>query len=162
MAALEAVSTAIDPELIGRGLAQRLHQLMAAFERYDSFVFRPGASAGATAGATVLLADEAGPAAKALVLRALRCCGDTACWQVMERLAVADATTGELAVLLGCPRLIAWEQVNELVQAGLAARDLDGDRVGLTSAGRGMAELVEALTEAAARPAASGTGREPR
>ena len=148
----------IDPELIGRGLARRLQQLMAAFERYDSFVFRPGAPAEAIAS----LADEARPAAQALVLRALRCCGDNSSWQIMERLASGDATSGELSVLLRCPRLTAWEQVNELVQAGLAARELDGDRVGLTPAGQGMVELVGALTEAAARPTVSRAGREPQ
>ncbi len=131
-----------------------VRQLGAALRRYDAFVFRPGVDAGPAAPPE----DGQPAAARAQVLRALRACADASGWQILERLAGGDATSGELGTLLRCPRLIAWDQVNELVQAGLAARDLEADAVGLTAAGRGMVDLVQALTASAAAasvPAAS-------
>lgn len=144
----------IDAGAIGSGLAARLAQIAAAMARYDAFVFRPTGDRRASYGAG-LPPDDVQSAARTLVLRALRSCSDASGWQVMRRLADGDATTEELSVLLGCPRLSAWEQANDLVQAGLAARELDGDRVGLTRSGHGMVDLVEAITTTAAAVAAA-------
>jgi hypothetical protein len=149
-----AAGRTIDPDVIGRGIGARLRQLGAALRRYDAFVFRPGVDAGPAAPPE----DGQPAAARAQVLRALRACADASGWQILARLAGGDATSGELGTLLRCPRLTAWDQVNELVQAGLAARDLETDAVGLTAAGRGMVDLVEALTASAA--AASGPAAE--
>lgn len=135
-----------DPAQVGRGLGLRLRDLAAALERYDGFAFRPATEepAGGAGDADV---DRA---ATALVLRALRVTSDPDGWRILSRLAGGDATTAEVAAMLSCPRMVAWEQVNDLLQAGLVARDLDGDRLGLTEAGRGVVDLVRGLAEAAA------------
>ena len=133
-------------EVIGAGLGARLRQVHAALERQDAFVFTsrfPPPPPAPPAG------DER-EAARALVLRALRAAADPRGWQVMERLASGDASTGDLAAATRCPRVVAWEQVNDLVQAGLVARAPDRDVVGLTAAGRGLAAMIEALAATAA------------
>ncbi|MGH9002071.1 MAG: ArsR/SmtB family transcription factor [Acidimicrobiia bacterium] len=69
---------------------------------------------------------------------------------IVARLSTDDATVGELADRAGVSRLVAWERINDLVQVGLVARALEGDRAGLTGAGRLLVELVEEVAEAAA------------
>lgn len=136
-----------DPSLLGKALAARLRDLEATVERYGAYAFAPGQPAPPPA----LEPGEAGPAARELVLRALRVVGDPSAYSVLRRLAEGDAPLSELAELLGVPRLVAWERVNDLVQAGLAARALEGDRAGLTPAGQALVELVEEAAEAAGR-----------
>ncbi|NKQ54378.1 hypothetical protein HFP15_15945 [Amycolatopsis sp. K13G38] len=132
-----------DPELTGKGLGVRLAALRVALERYDGFAFRPGGDE------PVARDDPVGDAALAFVLRALRAASDPDGWRVLARLAGDAATTAELAGELSCPRIVAWERVNELVQVGLANRELDGDLAQLTEAGRGIVELVELMAQAA-------------
>lgn len=152
-----------DLPAVGAAIGARLRQLDAALDRHDAFVFGPGQAAQARATGHEPghdpghdQADARLAAATALVLRALRCVGDPAGWQLITRLADAGSTTGELADLLRSPRLVAWEQVNDLVQAGLAVRALDGDGVAATPAGRGLAGLVRMLAAAAVAEADQG------
>jgi len=141
----------------GDALGARLRQLSAALARHDAFVF--GHEVPSSPPATADPGDDNLTAATALVLRALRCASDATGWRVMERLAGRHLlTTTELAGALGCPRLVAWEQVNDLVQAGLAVRALDGDGVSLTPAGRGLTALVKTLAADTAASAATGGG----
>jgi hypothetical protein len=134
----------VDLELIGKALGARRAALAAALERLDSFAFQPAGDL--RTGAAV---DEHDEVTRALVLRALRAAFDPNGWRVLTLLADSDSTTMQIATALGTPRIVAWEQVNDLVQAGLAGRELDGDRVAITDAGRGLAALVGRLTEAA-------------
>lgn len=141
----------IDPSLLGKAVAARLAEVEAAIERYGSFAFEPGQEAPPPA----LHPGEGPDAARELVLRALRAAGDPVNYQLLRRLAEGDAPLAELAGVVSLPRLSAWERVNDLVQAGLVARSLEGDRVGLTPMGQALAELVEEAVVAA------GEGREP-
>ncbi|TNC25822.1 helix-turn-helix domain-containing protein [Amycolatopsis alkalitolerans] len=134
-----------DPELTGKGLGVRLAALRTALERYDGFAFRPG-QAESTAPDDSAVAD----AALAFVVRALRTACDPVGWRILARLAAETTTTAELAAELSSPRIVAWEQVNDLVQVGLVSRELDGDQVRLTEAGHGIVELVELMAWAAA------------
>lgn len=138
----------VDPELVGKGLGARLAALATALERYDAFAFRPGEHSAPPGGPGDQDADEA---ALALVLRAVRAASDPQGWQVLDLLARGDATTAQVAAVLATPRVVAWEQVNDLVQVGLVGRELDGDRLGLTEAGMGVVELIRELAVAAAR-----------
>jgi hypothetical protein len=138
---------AVNLELIGADIGTRLHTLAVTVRRYDGFVFR----AEETEPAAGEPADDDVPtAAAALVRRALRVACDPEGWRVLVRLRDGETTTVQLAMTLACPRIVAWEQVNELMQAGLVGRDLDGDRVLITAAGRGVLELVEGIAAAAA------------
>ncbi|MDQ3945360.1 MAG: hypothetical protein M3357_09470 [Actinomycetota bacterium] len=137
---------AADPSLLGKALGSRLRDLEAAVERFGSYSFAPGEPAPPAA----LVAGEMAPAAREIVLRALRVAGDPAAYAWLQRLSGGDATLAELADLAGVSRLVAWERINDLVQVGLVARDLDGDRAGLTGAGRVLVDLVEEAAESAA------------
>ena len=133
---------------IGEGLATRLRELVAAMRRYDAFVGQPGQDPPPT----VALCDgDEHAAATVLVLRALRTCADPVNWRLLERLTAGEAPMSELAVLLGCPGVAAWEQVNDLVQVGVVARAVEHDRVTLTAAGDGMVAMIEAMAGAAAK-----------
>ncbi|EHR50193.1 hypothetical protein SacmaDRAFT_1934 [Saccharomonospora marina XMU15] len=136
-----------DPELIGKSIGDRLNTLRAALRRHDSFAFRPGEEVAAPGG----LDDAAAEATVALVLRALRAACDPAGWRVLERLTDGAVTTAELADLLRCARIVAWEEVNDLVQAGLVSRELDGDLVRLTETGRGIVSLVHLMAASATK-----------
>jgi hypothetical protein len=134
-------------ETIGADIGTRLHTLAVTMRRYDGFVFRPGQSEPA---ASQPADDDVPVAAAALVRRALRVACDPDGWRVLVRLRDGEATTAQLATTLACPRIVAWEQVNELLQAGLVGRDFDGDRVAITASGQGILELVEVTAAAAA------------
>lgn len=133
-----------DPTLVAKGLADRLADLEAARDRYASFAFTSGREASPGAGS----ADDTARAGRDLVLRALATLADPVNDRVVQRLVDGDATLGELAALVSLPHLVVWERVNDLIQVGLVRRALDGDRAGLTGAGRALAELV---AEVAAR-----------
>lgn len=139
-------------EEIGRGFGRRLRELQATIDRYANFAFRPS---GAVAHAPEVTLGEEQEAAWDVLRRALATLGDTLALQLARRLAHGDTGQAELAVCLKLPRMVVWERVNDLVQAGLAARALDGDQVGLTQAGQGMLRLFEQIVAAAVPDAAS-------
>jgi hypothetical protein len=140
-----------DPALLGKALGSRLRDLEAALERYGAYAFTPGEAEPPPG----LAPGEAPAAARELVLRALRAAGDPVAYAWLARLAEGDTPLSELAGRAGVPRLVAWERVNDLVQAGLVARSLEGDRAGLTAAGQFVVELVEEAARAAAAAAAT-------
>ena len=137
----------LDTEAVGAGLGSRLRGVVAALDRYDRFAIVPGCEGAAQPG---LRAGQELQAAKIFVLRALRQASDPLGWQVLQLLRDGERSSADLAEAVGCPRVAAWEAVNDLVQAGLAARAADADRAGLTAAGAGLVGLVEELAAAAA------------
>lgn len=137
----------LDTEAAGAALGNRLRGVAAALERLDRFAIEPGREQPAEPG---LPGGREREAAQIFVLRALRAATDPACWQVLQLLRDARRSSAFLAAALGCPRVAAWELVNDLVQAGLAARAADADQAELTAAGGGLLSLVEELAAAAA------------
>jgi hypothetical protein len=137
----------VNPELIGTDIGTRLHTLAVTMRRYDGFVFR---SEEARPVGGHLPDDDVPVAAAALVRRALRVACDPEGWRILVRLQDGEATTDQLGTVLGCPRIVAWEQVNELLQAGLVGRDFDEDRVAITPSGQGILDLVGAIAASAA------------
>ncbi|MEX2557922.1 MAG: hypothetical protein WEB06_20110 [Actinomycetota bacterium] len=130
-------------EQLADGLWRRLRDVILVAERIETYSFtesdaprhEPLGSAEAVAVAT----DQ--------VVRALREAGDPDGWRLLAR--VADTQEGvpldELAAMLDRPRLATVERVNALVQAGLAQRALDLDRVFATMAGDALIGLVRAV-----------------
>ena len=137
----------LDVEAVGGELGNRLRGVVAALERLDRFAIDPGRAGPAEPGLPDGREQEA---AQFFVLRALREATDPVGWRVLELLRDAQRSSVELAGALGCPRVAAWEVVNDLVQAGLVARAADADRVGLTAAGAGLLSFIDELAAAAA------------
>ncbi len=97
----------------------------------------------------------AGPAREVL-LRALRATSDPLNFRLLAMLdPLAPVGIGTLMERLGLDRVAASERVNDLVQAGLAVREMVNDEVRGTPLGRGLVALVDrAATEAGERLAA--------
>ena len=133
-----------DVGMVGKLLAGRLRDLTTVLERHDAFVVRPE-EGGRSAAETPPGGGEVAAVARDLVLRMLSVAASPDGSALLRELADRDHTSAELAARLGRPRLTVWEQVNDLVQVGLAAREYGDDRVGLTPAGLTMAELIEQL-----------------
>jgi hypothetical protein len=127
---------------LARALAARLRDAANAGERLASFAF----SEGAAAPGPELREGEEMAAAHDFLLRVLRGIGDPLNWRVLS--VVATAQDGErisldvLADAVEMPRLAVAERANELIQLGLAARDLEHDSVLLSPAGSAMFDLI--------------------
>ena len=132
------------PAPLARGLAARLRDAVEAADRLASFAHdaRPG-----DAVASQLADGEELATAHDMVLRVLRAIGDALNHRILA--AAADDAQGAslegLACDLGLTRMALVERVHDLIQLGLAARDLPADTVVATPAGRGALELVTAL-----------------
>jgi hypothetical protein len=141
-----------DPARLAGGLAARLADVETAIERYRAFSFQPDDAAPAAA----MAEEDTLQAARELVLRALAAASDPLNHRIMRRLAEGDAALADLAPVCSLPRIAVWERVNDLVQVGLAARALEGDRAGLTPAGLAVVELVDEVaretTESRTKP----------
>lgn len=147
-----------DPALLADGLWRRLRDVILVSERIDTFAFGPDPEDGAR---RVSLTDaDARAISVEFVLRALRSAGDRTNYLILERACTAEGVgADDLANELGVPRLAIAERVADLLQAGLAVRALDSDRVHATPAGEQVAALVR---ESAARLAATaGRARSP-
>lgn len=141
---------------MGESLASRLRHIAMAVHRHDGFI--GGLPAGAcaaspTAGAPDPIVrplpherEPVGPElAREFVLRMLGVAASPRGADLLRALAGRELSTAQLAESLARPRLTVWEQVNDLVQVGLAARDGLDDKVGLTAAGSCMNELIDEL-----------------
>jgi hypothetical protein len=119
-----------------------------ALERLDAFAFDAAGDRGGSAEPDAA-ADGWPETAREMVLRALRAASDPVNDRIMRLLDGGAVGIRELAGELGLPRPAVWERAGDLVQVGLAERSLEGDRVALTAAGRGMLDLVAELGTAA-------------
>jgi hypothetical protein len=137
----------LDTESVGKELGYRLRGVVSALERIDRFAIDPGREGPGEPG---LPGGREQEAALIFVLRALREATDPVGWRVLQLLRDAQRSSADLAGALGCPRVAAWEAVNDLIQAGLAARAADADQAGLTAAGAGLLSFIEELAAAAA------------
>lgn len=91
-------------------------------------------------------------AAQDMTLRALRVAADSTNFRLLGRLAEAAAlTSAELEGTVGLGRLALAERLNDLVQVGLAARNVDTDQVQATPAGAALAGLINSISQATAR-----------
>ncbi len=91
-------------------------------------------------------------AAADITLRALRAAADPTNFSILTFLSAhASAPMAELEKSTGLGRLALNERVNDLVQLGLAGRNIDTDHVQGTAAGAALVGLVNNIGEATAK-----------
>jgi DNA-binding HxlR family transcriptional regulator len=131
-------------EALAKGLWPRLRLLALAVEREDRFVAGPEECEPSPGG----LGRDARHAAFELVLRSLRVGADPVNFSILMELAKEAATSfGDLMGATGLDRLTLGERVNDLIQVGLATKDVDTRSVSGTLAAAGLLELVERTGE---------------
>jgi len=90
-------------------------------------------------------------AATDMTLRALRAAADPTNFAVLAFLSAhTSAPIAELEKAVGLGRLALNERLNDLVQVGLAGRNIDTDHVQGTAAGAALVGLIHSISEATA------------
>ncbi len=138
-----------DTEPIVDGLVNRVKNLLRALDRQDRLE-----TAGDFAGwlgrqrRGTGLAD----AGREILLRALKAASDPLNYRILGLLDPLEAVElPALQAAAGLERVAASERVNDLVQAGLASRELIGDQIRGTPLSTGLVALVEGLTQEAGK-----------
>jgi len=91
-------------------------------------------------------------AATDMTLRALRAAADPTNFAILTFLSAhTSAPMAELEAATGFGRLALAERVNDLVQVGLAGRNIDTDHVQGTAAGAALVGLIHNIGEATAQ-----------
>jgi len=91
-------------------------------------------------------------AAREMTLRALRVAADPTNFAILAFLSAhTSAPIAELETATGFGRLALTERVNDLVQVGLAGRNIDTDHVQGTAAGAALVGLIHNIGEATAK-----------
>ncbi|HLB45633.1 MAG TPA: hypothetical protein VJL59_01275 [Anaerolineales bacterium] len=91
-------------------------------------------------------------AATDMTLRALRAAADPTNFAILAFLSAhTSAPIAELEAATGFGRLALAERVNDLVQVGLAGRNIDTDHVQGTAAGAALVGLIHNIGEATAK-----------
>ncbi len=91
-------------------------------------------------------------AAMEMTLRALRAAADPTNFAILVFLSThTSAPMAELEKASGLGRLVLTERVNDLVQVGLAGRNIDTDQVQGTAAGAALVGLIHGISEATAK-----------
>jgi hypothetical protein len=134
---------AVDLELLGGALGQRVRDVAAAVRRLDGL-----AIGGSGPAASRPVREDV----REFVLRALRIAGDRDNDAILRAVAVGTSDAAGLTLLTGRPRLALWEAVGDLVQVGLLERDPVADGVRLTAAGEAVLAMVDLLVTAGEAP----------
>jgi hypothetical protein len=91
-------------------------------------------------------------AATDMTLRALRAATDPTNFAILNFLSAhTSAPIAELEKATGLGRLALAERVNDLVQVGLAGRNIDTDQVQGTAAGAALVGLIRSIGDATAK-----------
>ena len=126
-------------------LALRLRDLARMIDRLDRL------EAGTGEWLSSLGESAVKEAATDMTLRALRAAADPANFAILAFLAAhASAPMAELEQAAGIGRLSLSERVNDLVQVGLAGRNIDTDHVQITAGGAALVGLIESISETTA------------
>ncbi len=127
---------------IAGGLAGRLRSLVAVLDRLDRL------ESGSGTWLSTFDDDELPEAATELTLRALRTVANPNNFALLRALSASDSRSiGQLMEITGFGRLALSEQLNDLMQVGLATRLIDTDHAQVTAAGVSMVCLVETLID---------------
>ena len=139
-----------------RGLWGRLRDTILALRRLETFTFAPENPGVGTEWLRTLLEDPGvlDEVATEATLRALRAGAEAVNFRILTRLADGGTVPlAELAESTGLARLVLSERVSDLVQVGLAGRDLEKDAALATAATRGFLDLVDELRQRLTREA---------
>lgn len=86
-----------------------------------------------------------------MTLRALRTAADPTNFAILAFLARrAGASIGEIEKASGLGRIALSERINDLVQLGLAGRNIDVDQVHGTAAAAALVDLIDHISQATA------------
>jgi hypothetical protein len=127
-------------------LAMRLRDLARMLDRLDRLESGTGKWLAAQ--------DESAlrDAATDITLRTLRVAADPVNFTILAFLSArASAPMAELENAAGLGRLALAERVNDLVQVGLAGRNIDTDHTQITAGGAALVGLIESLGAATAK-----------
>lgn len=132
-----------DIEDIVAGLSDRARNLLRAFDRYDRLetaeVFVGWLEGERENGRLAETARE-------ILLRALKVASDPINFKILEQLDPIEAVElPALMALTGLARVAVSERVHDLVQTGLAAREMIGDQIRGTSLSAGILGLVDRI-----------------
>jgi len=95
---------------------------------------------------------ELSSAATEMTLRALRLASDPMNFSILVFLSAhTSSPLADLEKGIGLGRLAMIERVNDLVQVGLAARNIDTDQVQGTAAGAAVVGLINSISDATAK-----------
>ncbi len=131
---------------LSSALALRLRDIARMLDRLDRLE--------SGTGEWLTLQDDAAmkEAAREMTLRALRIAADPINFAILEYLAThSSAPLADLETATGLGRLALSERVSDLVQVGLAGRNIDTDHVQATPAGAAVVEWINGLGEATAK-----------
>ncbi len=127
---------------IAGGLAGRLRSLVAVLDRFDRL------ESGSGTWRSTFADDELPEAATELALRTLRTVAAPNNFTLLRTLATSNShSIDQLMKITGSGRLVLAEQLNDMVQVGLATRLIDTDHAQITVAGASMVCLVETLID---------------
>ena len=136
---------------IAEGLRQRVGELARAEEQLARFAFTEAVGGPEREGAS----GELPPPWRHFAGRILAVAGDRDAMALLDHLvAEGPATVAALATWLKADRLAVIDRLNHLTHVGCVARDLETDRVTLTSLGQAVVALVDEISRRAGSVAA--------
>ncbi len=129
-----------DLTAVSSALALRLRHVARLLDRLDRL------ESGSGAWLSGLESEALGAAASEITLRALRTAADPTTYQLLAYLTRhTSLPVADLEAATGLDRLTLSERVNDLVQVGLAGRNIDTNHVQITEAGAALAGLIESI-----------------
>lgn len=129
-------------DAILQGLSDRVRNLLRALDRQDRLETAQQFAGWLARQEAEGLAD----AAREVLLRALARAGDPVNYRILRRLdRLAAVELPELMAATGLGRVAVSERVHDLVQTGLASREMVGDQIRGTALGEGLVALIEGV-----------------
>jgi hypothetical protein len=130
---------------LSTALAGRLRDIARMLDRLDRL--ESGTGAWLAGQGDSALAQAAGE----MTLRALRAAADPTNFRILQALSAgASAPTAQLEEACGLGRLALNERLNDLVQVGLAGRNIDTDQAQITAAGAAVVQWIDEISAATA------------
>ncbi len=131
---------------LSSALAMRLRDIARMMDRLDRL------ESGTGEWAASLQNGELKSASTDMTLRALRVASDPTNFALLAFLSTHEsASTADLEKCVSVGRLALIERVNDLVQVGLAARNIDTDQIQSTAAGAAVVGLINSISDATAK-----------
>ncbi len=125
---------------IAAGVAGRLRLLTISIDRLDRL------ESGSGEWLSRFADEELPEAAQELTLRALRVAADPINFALLRTLSAAETLSlGQIMEAVGLGRLALTERLNDLIQVGLASRNIDTDHAQISRAGLALTRWLEEL-----------------